>query len=288
MTAVRGTVLVLAALFVLAGCGSSETKTRRDAVNAYFADVAKAQFGLLSKQRQFDSALQRFSLTGSTPSELARLRAVRREIDLASRNMHALHPPPDARRLHSLLLQRLALQRSVVDELIATSLYVPKLATAGPPLHAAVVALRRDLAAIATTSTSTSTPTVTSNGTAVALDRYATAFGDYGDALKPVSVRFGRLTAPPIMRPALSAEQQSLTRSIALSMAIRRALLRRDIPAANAAIHSLFTVSSALNGEETRKRQADAARAYDARVRQIDVLARKADLERTRLVQAVG
>jgi hypothetical protein len=285
VTAVRGTVLVLA-LLVLAGCGSSETKARRDAVNAYFADVAKAQFGLLSKQRQFDSTLQRFSLTGSTPSELARLRGVRREIDLASRNMHALHPPADARKLHSLLLQRLALQRSVVDELIAASLYVPKLATAGPPLHAAVVALRRDLAAIATTSTPT--PTVTPNGPTNALDRYATAFGAYGDALKPVSVRLGRLTAPPIMRPALSAEQTSLTRSIALCTAIRQALLRRDIPAANTAIHSLFTVSSALNGEETRKRQADAARAYDARVRQIDVLARKADLERTRLVQAVG
>jgi hypothetical protein len=285
VTAVRGTVLVLA-LLVLAGCGSSETKARRDAVNAYFADVAKAQFGLLSKARQFDSTLQGFSLTGSTSSELARLRGVRREINLASRNMHALHPPPDARKLHSLLVQRLALQRSVVDELIATSLYVPKLATAGPPLHAAVVGLRRDLAAIATTSTST--PTVTSNGTAAALDRYATAFGDYGDALKPVSIRLGRLTAPPIMRPALAAEQQSLTRSIALCTAIRRALLRRDIPAANTAIHSLFTVSAALNGVGTRKRQSEAARAYDARVSQIDVLARKADLERTRLVQAVG
>ena len=285
MRAVRGTVLVLAVL-ALAGCGSSETKTRRDAVNAYFANVAKAQFGLLSKARQFNTALQGFSLTGSTPAELARLRAVRRQIDVASRNMHALRPPQDASKLHSLLLQRLALQRSVVDELIATSLYVPELATAGPPLHTAVVVLRQDLAAIATSSTST--PTVASHGTAGVLDRYATAFGDYGDALKPVSAKLGRLTAPPIMQPALAAEQQSLKRSIALSAAIRAALLKRDIPAANAAIHSLFTVSAALNGAETRKRQAEAARAYDARVRQIDVLARKADLERTRLVQAVG
>ena len=285
MTALRGTVLVLAVL-ALAGCGSSETKTRRDAVNAYFADVAKAQFGLLSRARQFNTALQGFSLTGSTPAELARLRAVRRQIDVASRNMHALHPPQDASKLHSLLLQRLALQRSVVDELIATSLYVPKLATAGPPLHAAVITLRRDLAAIATSPSST--PTVTSKGTAGALDRYAAAFGDYGDALKPVSARLDRLTAPPIMRPALTAEQQSLQRSIALSTAIRSSLHRRDIPAANGAIHSLFTVSAALNGVETRKRQAAAARAYDARVRQIDVLARKADLERTRLVAAVG
>jgi hypothetical protein len=174
----------------------------------------------------------------------------------------------------------------VVDELIATSLYVPKLATVGPPLHTAVVVLRQDLAAIATTSRST--PTVASHGTAGVLDRYATAFGDYGAALKPVSVQLGHLTAPPIMQPALAAEQQSLKRSIALSAAIRAALRKRDIPAANAAIHSLFTVSSALNGAETRNRQAEAARAYDARVRQIDVLARKADLERTRLVRTVG
>jgi hypothetical protein len=212
---------------------------------------------------------------------------VRHEIDLASRNMHALRPAQDARKLHGLLVRRLALQRSVIDELIATSLYIPKLAAATPPLHTAIVDLRRNLAAIATPA-STSKPTVASGGGAGVLDRYAAAFGGYGDALKPVSASLERLSAPPIMQPALSAQQQSLKRSIALSASIRTALLRRDIPAANAAIHSLFTVSAALNGVQTRKRQAEAAQAYDARIRQIDALAKKADAERTRLVQVVG
>jgi hypothetical protein len=286
VTAGRGTVLVLA-LLVLAGCGSSGTKARRDAVNAYFADAAKAQIGLLSKEGQFDSTLQAFSLTSSTPAEVAKLRGVRQEIDLASRNVRALRPPQDARKLHGLLVRRLALQRSVVDELIATSLYIPRLAAAGPPLHAAIVDLRSNLAAIAATP-SPSKPVVASGGAAAVLDRYAAAFGGYGDELKPVSASLERLSAPPIMQPALSAQEQSLKRSIALSAAIRAALRRRDIPAANAAIHSLFTVSAALNGVQTRKRQADAARAYDARIRQIDALAKKADLERARLVRVIG
>jgi hypothetical protein len=188
-------------------------------------------------------------------------------------------------------VQRFELQRSVLDELIATELYLPKLATTIAPLNDAAVALRRNLAA-----SSGSGPAVSINGPLPAsqaasrpsLDRYAAAFGGYGDALKPVSAKLETLTAPPIVRPAYEAERASLKRSIAYCDEIRAALLRRDIPAANAAIHSLFTVAAALNGDATRRRQAAAARAYDRRLHQIDALAVKANAERTRLVALIG
>jgi hypothetical protein len=156
-----------------------------------------------------------------------------------------------------------------------------------PPLQAAVGVLRRDLGGINVTS-ATRAPTVTPSGTGSVLDSYAAAFGGYGDALKPVSARLESLNAPPILRPPLDAERDAVKRSIVLCATIRRLLLARNITAANAAIHSLFSVSAALNGTKTRQRQAAAARAYDNKLHRIDVLATKANQERNHLVQVVG
>jgi hypothetical protein len=283
VTGLRGTVLVLA-LLIVSGCGSSGTKARRDSVNAYFAQVAKAQIGLLSNEGQIDSTLQAFSLTRSTPAERVQLQEAKRDVEDALRRVRALQPPPDARKLDGLIVRRLEVQDSVVDELIATAAYIPKLAATAPLLQAAVVGLRRDLAAVAT---GTGAHTVR-NGSAAGLEQDATAFGDYGDALKPVSTVLEGLTAPPILSPALNAERQAVKRSITLCATIRRTLLHRDIAGANAAIHSLFSISTALNGAQTAKRQAAAARAYDARLRQIDALAKKVNLERDRLVKVIG
>jgi hypothetical protein len=282
MRALRGTAIVLA-LLVVAGCGSDGTKARRAAVNSYFAKVAAAQVGLLSREGQINAALQSFSLTNSTPVELAKLRKARREIDDADHQVKALDPPDDARKLHSLIVQRLGLQRAVVDELIATALYIPRLGATAPALQAAVAGLRHALNAI------TSAPgQVKASGGAATLDQYAAAFGGYGDALVPVNAVLDGLRAPPILQAGLIAERRAVARSITLCDAIRSALQHRQIPAANKAIHSLFTVASNLNGAQTQAEQAAAARAYNARLRQIDVVAKKVNLERERLVRLIG
>ncbi|MFZ1880269.1 MAG: hypothetical protein WAU41_08890 [Gaiellaceae bacterium] len=282
MKALRGTAILLA-LLVIAGCGSDGTKARREAVNSYFAKVAAAQVGLLSREGQINATLQAFSLTNSTPAVLAKLRKARQEIGDAERQVKALDPPDDARKLHSLLVQRLVLQRAVVDELIATALYVPKLRATAPALQAAVAGLRRDLKAI-----TSGTAQVKATGGAATLDRYAAAFGGYGDALVPLSAVLDSLRAPPIMQAALTAERRAVARSIALCDTIRSTLRHRKIQAANRAIHSLFTVASNLNGAQTQAEQAAAARAYNARLRQIDAVAKKVNLERERLVQLIG
>ena len=175
--------------------------------------------------------------------------------------------------------------RGRTDELIATELYVPKLAATAPKLQAAVTGLRNDLAAITSAPTK---PAVSAKGATSTLDRYGAAFGGYGDALLPVSGVLDALRAPAIMRPALAAERGAVARSITLCNAIRGDLQHRKIAAANAAIHSLFTVSATLNGAKTRTEQAAAARAYDARLHQIDVVGTKVNLERDRLVKLIG
>jgi hypothetical protein len=53
-------------------------------------------------------------------------------------------------------------------------------------------------------------------------------------------------------------------------------------------VTSSVAVAATLNGAQTQAEQAAAARAYNARLRQIDLVARKINLERARLVKLIG
>lgn len=271
-------------MLVAIGCGSDGTKSRRAAVNRYLDGVQHAQIELVGKQGQIDSTLQAFSLTHPKANELPALRFARTTIGVALRRVRALDPPPDAQRVSDLLVRRLALQHALVDELIQTLHDEKRLAAAGPPVAAAAARLRTDLAAIA------AAPRVPRSSSAGALSRYGEAFGRYGDTLKPIAPTLAPAHAQSLLRPTLEAEQQALTRSVALTAEIRGTLApkRPNIPKANAAIHSLLTLAASLNGAETRKREAAAARAYDARIAKLNTLANAIGVERDRLVRTIG
>jgi hypothetical protein len=287
---VTGLRVVSCALVVLvaAGCGSSGgTKSRRDAVNRYLTSVQHAQLDLVGRQGQIDSTLGSFSLTRPTVKDLRALRFARTTIAATLRRVRAVDTPPDAQRLSELLVRRLALQLALVDELIQTSHDVGRLAAAAPPLSAAAAQLRTDLAAISATPRPTKVPKA---GSKNVLQRYGDAFGRYGDALRPIAPGLAPSLAPSLLRPTLEAQQTALARSVALCNEIRRTLARAkpDIPRANAAIHSLLTLAVSLNGRETRRRQAAAAAAYDAKIAKLNTLANAIGTERERLVRAIG
>jgi hypothetical protein len=288
---VTGLRAVSCALVVLVavGCGSGDgTKARRDAVNRYLTDVQGAQIDLVGRQGEIDSTLQSFSLTRPSARDVRNLRSARTTIAATLRRVRALDTPPDARRLGKLLVRRLALQQALVDELIQTSRDVVRLAAAGPLLTAAAAQLRSDLAAIAAAPRPTTT--VPPAGSRSVLQRYGEAFGGYGDTLRPIAPRLAPSHAASLLRPTLAAQQTALTRSVALCREIRGALAlaRPDIPKANASIHSLLTLAVSLNGAQTRKREAAAAGAYDARIAKLNTLASAIVAERERLVRRIG
>jgi hypothetical protein len=272
----------VALLLLLTACGSGD-HARRDSVNAYLQGVNRAQAQLVAGQGQVDLALQSFSLKRMTSPQLGRLRNARGTIAKALERLRALDPPPDARRLDALLAQRLALQLALVDELRQTGRDVPRLAAAVSPLRAAARRLGQALTAI-----STRQKTVPAGSTQELLDRYGDAFGAYGDALKPLRATLEASGRPSLLEPELAAEQRAVARSVSLCAAIRSALGRGDIEAANRAIAALFSVSQTLNGAGAAAAQRAAARAYDARIRKIDQLAIAITTERNRLVQLVG
>ena len=88
--------------------------------------------------------------------------------------------------------------------------------------------------------------------------------------------------------PTLREQRSALARSVAFSAAIRRDLQQADIPKANRDIHSLLLIASSLNGLATRRAEARAARAYDAKIARIGTLEQRIARERERLVRETG
>src|SRR5262245_40984844 len=137
--------LVVAALGV-AGCGSSHA--RRDAVNAYFQKVDRAQQGLLASTGEIDAAFQSFSLATNKPGEQRELEFARGRLGSRLCSVGAIERPPDARVVHRALVGLLALQLAVARELVWTVTYEPRFSRALEPLPAASRKLAREIALV--------------------------------------------------------------------------------------------------------------------------------------------
>jgi cytochrome c6 len=142
----RGGVVVVAAV-ALAGCGggSSQANQRRDAVNAYFDRVDRAQSSLLASAGEIDRAFHNFRLTGNSASELHELAFARDRVGTTLQRVRTIEPPAEARRLHADLVRLLTLQRDVAAELLRVAIYQPQLTRALAPLAPAGKVLASDI-----------------------------------------------------------------------------------------------------------------------------------------------
>jgi mono/diheme cytochrome c family protein len=146
-------VVVLVAV-VLAGCGGSSKSTeRRDAVNAYFDRVDRAEAGLVGSAGEIDRAFRGFRLTGNSAGEIHELTFARDRVAGALRRVRAIDPPRDARHLHADVVQLLLLQHAAAAELLAIVDYQPRFQRALQPLSAAGATLSQDIRQAARTKT---------------------------------------------------------------------------------------------------------------------------------------
>lgn len=270
------------ALVALAGCGSDAAKQRREAVNQYIDDVTKAQVDLVGHQAQIDAALAAFSLVKPTAKELTALRRGKAQVDATIVRMRFVDTPPDAKKLDRLLLTRLTLQSSLLDELIRTGIDAQRLRAVRPTLQAAASKLRMRLAAISTSSA------VPQGGSAGVLERFGEAFGAYGDALRAVPAKLAPAADTSLLGPTLAEQQRAVAWSVRLCDEIRADLKRRDVASANAAIHSLLTIAATLNGPAVRRAGQRVAQTYDAQIARLTTLEQQISAERGRLVRTVG
>ena len=148
MKLARGAVVAVAAV-ALAGCGggssSNHANQRRDAVNAYFDQVDRAQRTLVGSAGEIDRAFRNFKLIGNSASELHELAFARDRVGTTLQHVRAIDSPPEVRKLRTDLIQMLSLQRAAADELLHVALYEPKLTHALAPLSPAGKALANDI-----------------------------------------------------------------------------------------------------------------------------------------------
>jgi hypothetical protein len=276
---------VLLATALLAGCGGSHT--RRNAVNAYFDQVDRAQQDLLASAGEIDKAFASFQATGSSRAQVHRLGLARVRIDAALRRVRAVDAPREAAKVQTDLVALLSLESAVANELVSITRYVPQLARALAPLHADAARLAHDLAASGKAPPRPAfTPARTKS--AAALNAYAAAFGRYGRSLGVVLANLERLDAPPVLRPTLLDEQRTLRRSSALCRSIVAALRKNDLATANAGVRSLFAATSSATAAAARQSAAAAVGGYQARLKKIATLGRKITRERQQLVEQLG
>ena len=127
------------------GAAAAAGHPRRDAVNAYFVRVDRAELPFLTHRGQINAALQHFSMSANPPAEVQALRRARSQILAAERRVSAIKAPPDALKIHADLLTMLQLEASLTGDLLMTTHYVPQFKQALLPLAPAGTALARDL-----------------------------------------------------------------------------------------------------------------------------------------------
>jgi hypothetical protein len=263
---IRGLLIVLAAL-ACAGCGGSDaTKSRRQAVSAYFAQVTAAQRPLQLDLARLNSAYSRVLTKRMQRGDLAMLELAERDIVGVRRQLGAIKPPTEARPLHTTLLRLVDLEFGVAYDLRSMTLYMPQLGRALAPLANATKGLRSALR------------------TAHNWVAERRALRAYCSALAGVSDRLAALSAPPELRPSLESERATVRRSLGGCPRVDAALAHKRTSGLAAGLQTVFAASQPAARQAVLVERA-AVRAYNGRLDRIDALSAEIQRERQRLQQ---
>jgi hypothetical protein len=265
----RSVVAVLAGTLFLAGCGGGG-HARRDAVNTYFDRVDAAQITIRVHSSEIQQALSSFTTTGPSAARARSLAHARALLVRTGARIAAVPAPPDAAPIRRDLTRLYAMQASVAGELIAMTRFAPAYRRALTPVQPAHAALTADLKR------------------AKGYAALGATFARYRSALEQALAALEKLHAPATLRPSFDAQQRQLRQSIELSAAVEAALAKKSAKATSAALRRLVALGTDGSVAQAQRAEADALKAYNARLVRVYALQRRIGLERTRLVRALG
>lgn len=256
---------------VLLGMRSHATKpqvsSRRTAVAAYIVRVGRIQVGMGTAIRTVDRQYRKFA---KDPHGLAQhvgqYRKAEGTLARLRDKLSAVTPPPEARRLHSLLVRLAEQNVSAARAVTGLAAYLPRLSQARAPLRGAVLTLRKGLK------------------TAHTAKAQAAVFGAYAVTTTAVAAAIEKLQAPSFFLRAKKEEASQLRQTSALAAGIARDLGRKHAAAAQALLRQLAAVNS--NTAVARAQRA-AVLAYDARLNAIAETAKLIEKERRALEKRV-
>lgn len=240
-----------------------QDETRREVVARYITEVNRVEVGLAQELTAISDTYREF---GGTPAQLAaQVPELERGEETVRRlrvRLAAVEPPPEAERLHALLLELVDLDAAFAGEVAEFARYLPELSEAQQPLAQAGARLREEV------------------GRAETAVEQGRAFAAYAAATRAVAERIEELDVPRAFVAAQEAEVGQLGRIAALSERIARAL---DDERPDDAVTQFEGLAREAAATAVVRAEREAALAYNRRLREIERVAKAIDVERTRL-----
>lgn len=293
---VAAAAVAAATLVTVEGRGSAESPAHR-AVSTYIKQVDGVQQQLRVRLTTLLSDYRSFSTQKSGPQALARVRDAERTLRSVDRRVRALAPPPQADRLHRLVLELLGVDIAVAHELTQLTAFMPHFRAALQSASLASRQLSTSLAAarLPTPHAVRGTPKQIARARAAYHTKAAAAVNAQADAVVAYCVRLGRvlsglrvLQSPPVMAPTLHAQVAALVATRRTGFALARELRKTNLSNVPVLSHRFSAAARTAGSVSAQRAQIAAIKAYNARVRQTGAIAARIRTEVLRLQSAVG
>jgi hypothetical protein len=264
----------------------------RAAVDLYIKRVDAAQQQMRLPLTRVVTAFHGYSTLTTTTRGRARLRQATRTFGTLERRVAAIPAPPAAARLHRLVVQLVERERLVAQEAERLAVFMPRFVAVLHELSNAQTGLGHALAqvkgprphAVRGTPAELARARAAYNAaSAQAAAKQADAVRAYGHALARATIRLRALGPPPVMAPAYRTQLRTVLATEAAAAALAGGLLstnRSQVPVLNRRLFAAARIAGAVGAQRA---EADAIKAYDARVRAIAALQRTIQVELSRL-----
>ena len=288
---------LLALLLVAAGCGGhSSQAAKRTAVVRYIQRVDAVEQQLRFPLLKIEKTYRNFS------THPAAMKKAAPQFATAEATLHTLQtrlalidPPPDARRLRTLLVGLIGAQVELAHELATLVNFLPAFSAALKPLGPADAQLKKSLAAVAVPKPKPVKPSQLKaakaafrRAVAAAAAGQAAALTTYLQEVAKVQARLRGLRPPPAMAPSYRTQLLTLARVHVTGAALVAALEKKQyarVAVLDRSFQKAATTSSSLSAQQA---QIAAVKGYNARVRAVGTLAARVDAERARLQKSLG
>ena len=266
----RGVLLAIAVVLVAVGCGGN---SNRDAVAKYLTLVDSTENGLAAPLRAVSTANEGFAKQHETPKVEAQLQQAEQTLQSLQRKLAGITPPPEAKHLHSLLLELVGREVGLTHEVYALSVFLPRFDAELQPLAKADRSLKAELGQSAKGAAA-----------AKALDAdKARALTAYVAVVDGVSAQLRLLHPPAVWRPVYEGQLSTLTQLHTSGTALAQAIAGNRAAAVPALLRQFDAAAVAGQSVAAQRRQIAAVDAYDRRVNSLTTLARQIERERNRL-----
>jgi hypothetical protein len=293
-----GAVATVAAIAVVLGAGGLWSHgSSRTAVDRYIASVDSVQQQMRLPLTRLQTVYRGFSTHGATPQVQQQVAGAERTLQTLGHRISALVAPPQAARLHLLLVRLVAREHAVAHEVDQLTRFLPRFNADVAISKTANATLARTLATIRppTAHAVRGTPKQVAHARAVyaaavssAALAQARAIGTYDRSLAGVIRLLRTLGPPPVMAPAYRAQLSTLESTEAAGGALARELHQKNRSRVPLLGRRFSEAARSVASVTSQRAEIAAIKAYNSRVQGVGTLQQQVQAEVSRLERTLG